>query len=140
SEFLLKQYGGVLGGPIIHDRLFFFAAFQGQRQVQNQRTRPTVPFPEYWSGNLSRMQKVIRDPLTGQPFTNNQIPFHRISPVAINLRATVPNPVRNTLTNNADAIIPIEQNYTQPTVKIDSTFKQHHQIVTSYNLFDSPQN
>ncbi len=31
-----NQYGGTLGGPIVKNRLFFFVAYQGQRQIQTQ--------------------------------------------------------------------------------------------------------
>ena len=31
-----NQFGGTFGGPIVRDRLFFFVAYQGQRQIQTQ--------------------------------------------------------------------------------------------------------
>jgi hypothetical protein len=140
STFQRKQYGGVIGGPIIRDTLFFFAGFQGQAQIQNQRTNPTVPFPEYWSGDLTRLGKVIRDPMTGQPFPDSQIPANRISKIALAFRPLYPLPVRATLVTNGAQIIPIPQNFGQPNVKINYNFLRKHQIVGSYTLFDSPTN
>lgn len=140
SEFHRKQYGGVLGGPIIRNRLFFFVGFQGQRQLQNQRTAPTVPFPEYWSGDLSRLNKAIRDPLTGQPFPGNRIPANRISKIALGFKPLYPVPTRDSFVNNATAVIPIVQNYSQPNVKINYNFKDKHQLVGAWTFFDAPQN
>ena len=45
QHILRNTFGGTIGGPIIKDRLFFFAAYEGQRtadQVQVSRTVPTA--------------------------------------------------------------------------------------------------
>jgi len=50
-----NQYGGTLGGPIVKDKVFFFVAYQGQRQVQGI---PDVDSPVFTplevQGNFSR--------------------------------------------------------------------------------------
>lgn len=75
-------YGATLGGPIIKDKLFFFADYQGSRQDAPGPATASVA-PEAWRrGDLSSVATVIRDPLTGLPFPNNQIPASRISSVA----------------------------------------------------------
>ena len=91
SEFSRKVFGGTVGGPVVRDHLFFFADYQGGRE----RTPPTDAFatvvPDSWrQGDLSSLLAngiVVRDPLTGQPFPNNQIPISRFSPFARNLFA-----------------------------------------------------
>ena len=84
-------YGGTLGGPIIKDKLFFFADYQGSRQDAPGFTTASVA-PEAWRrGDLSSVTTVIRDPLTGLPFPGNQIPVSRFSPTATALLSNTAN-------------------------------------------------
>ncbi len=72
-------YGATLGGPIMKNKLFFFADYQGSRQEAPGFTTASVA-PEAWRrGDLSSVTAVIRDPTTGLPFPGNQIPANRIS-------------------------------------------------------------
>src|SRR5688572_17662575 len=78
-------YGGTLGGPIVKDKLFFFADYQASRQDAPGPATASVA-PEAWRrGDLSSISTPIRDPLTGLPFPGNQIPLDRISPAALAL-------------------------------------------------------
>jgi hypothetical protein len=84
-------FGATLGGPILRDRLFFFADYQGSRQDAPGSGTASVA-PEAWRrGDLSSVNVVIRDPLTGLPFPNNQIPADRISPTARRLLGDTAN-------------------------------------------------
>jgi hypothetical protein len=91
SEFSRNIFGGTIGGPIVRNKVFFFGDYQGGRD----ETPPTDAFatvvPDQWRrGDLSDLLArglVIRDPLTGQPFPNNQIPVSRFSAFARNLFA-----------------------------------------------------
>src|SRR5437667_3643380 len=75
-------FGATLGGPLVKNKLFFFADYQGSRQDAPGFSTASVA-PEAWRhGDLSSVSAQIRDPLTGLPFPGNQIPVNRISPIA----------------------------------------------------------
>jgi hypothetical protein len=62
------QFGATLGGPIIRDKTFFFADYQGFRNTIGQSYLSTVPTAKMRGGDFSELSRVIYDPLTGQPF------------------------------------------------------------------------
>lgn len=52
--YIQNQFGGTLGGPIRHDKVFFFSDYQGNRTVQGIETAQIpVPSTQDRSGNLS---------------------------------------------------------------------------------------
>ena len=88
------QYGGTLGGPIVHNRTFFFGSYQGTNQKSQPQDRSAlVPTAAMRSGDFSAITRQLRNPFTGQNFPNNQIPTSLFSPVAAALlRDWIPLP------------------------------------------------
>src|SRR5260370_36552485 len=45
NPYHFNQFGGSLGGPAIHDKVFFFLSYDGQRNAQSQIVAPVTPVP-----------------------------------------------------------------------------------------------
>ena len=105
--FRRNQYGGVLGGPLVRNRTFFFVDYQGQRQTIGRTVVSTVPTIAQRNGVFTQ---AIYDPATTQPnggggfvrapFPNNTIPADRLDPVAAALLARYPLPTSPGAANN----------------------------------------
>ena len=52
AEFRRNQFGGTIGGPIVKDRTFFFADYEGNRQSKGIANVNTVPSPTARQGIL----------------------------------------------------------------------------------------
>jgi hypothetical protein len=95
-----NMFGGTIGGPIIKDKLFFFADYQGQRYDFPASPVQVRAIPvAFRTGDFSSLctagfnssdvctdaTQTIYNPTTHLPFTHNQIPTAMISPVVSKL-------------------------------------------------------
>ena len=55
GHFSQNQFGGTVGGPIVHDHAFFFAAYQGLLSSTADTVYSTVPTPAMKSGDFSAL-------------------------------------------------------------------------------------
>ena len=97
-QFSQNVFGGVFGGPVKRNRLFFFVDYQGSRRARGLTGSVRSLVPTAWrTGNMSSQTKQLYNPLsqtvsasgtvTRDPFPGNQIPASLINPVARNLFA-----------------------------------------------------
>ena len=96
-DYKRNQFGATVGGPIVHNKTFFFAAYEGLRTTIGQTLLAIVPSTAFLSGDFSSLSTALIDPLTGQPFAGNRIPSSRFSRFTQILTPTIPAP------NNAGA-------------------------------------
>src|SRR5579884_2481123 len=105
---IYNDFGGTVGGPIKHNKLFYFLSYDGTRQRQASPGLYTVPTAAFKTGDFSSVSTVIYNPFTGnpdgtgrQPFPGNMIPANLLSPIALKLQSYYPSPNNGSgFTNN----------------------------------------
>ncbi|MDQ2856526.1 MAG: TonB-dependent receptor, partial [Acidobacteriota bacterium] len=95
-KYIRNQFGVSIGGPIRHDRTFFFADYEGTRSREGITRITNVPTLLERAGNFS--QSLFGgpiDPFTGMPFSSGLIPSARINAVGRAIANLYPLPNRN---------------------------------------------
>ena len=98
--FNQNQFGGAVGGPIVKDKMFFFADYEGFRRVSHPLQFASVPTAAMDAGDFSAYGVPIANPLTGAVAPNGVIPPSQFSPIASAVLSSLPAPNIPGLTNN----------------------------------------
>jgi hypothetical protein len=119
NPYTATQFGGTFGGPIFHDKLFFFIDYEAFRYHIGGESNFSVATQAFRSGDLSSLLSLPNpiqlydtqtiDPVTHQPkaYANNQVP--------------ITNPVAQYLFSNS-AAYPLPNNPTSDPTGIFNNF------------------
>lgn len=99
APFRQNQFGATVGGPVLRNKLFFFGSWEALRSRRSSTLSARVPTAQQLSGDLSGLPQ-IKDPLTGLPYPNNQIPSTQLSTVTQNFIRYTPAPNTNIAGSN----------------------------------------
>ena len=111
-QFQRNQFGGSIGGPVLREKTFFFAGYEGTRIRDGVTKTARVPAAAERGGDFSKTFDEkgnlidILDPLTTRPdpdnpggfirdpFPGNRIPSERIHPAGAAIASRWPDPNR----------------------------------------------
>jgi hypothetical protein len=91
-KLVYNQFGGTVGGPIVRDKVFYFASYEGTYDREFAGALSSAPTAAMRRGDMSASSRLIYDPLTGTPdgkgrlpFAGNMVPADRLDPIALKI-------------------------------------------------------
>ncbi|HZP07109.1 MAG TPA: TonB-dependent receptor [Terracidiphilus sp.] len=157
TPFHQNQFGGTLGGPILHNRIFFFGDYQGTRiSTRSGSSIQSVPPMAWRTGDFSSSPTVLYDPTTRHIGPNgtvvatsflaetgaNKIPASQINPTATAILGLIPAPnygAANSPSNNYFYAPTQSNNTDQGDIRVDATITQKNHIFGSYSISNNFQ-
>lgn len=141
--FRQNQFGGSVGGPVIKNRTFFFADYEGQRVRKSLTSTFSVPTDAMRIGDFTELPQVY-DPnsssgISRQPFPGNRIPVQDLNAVSTALLANIPRPNLPGIAQNLLASGGQRINSNNASAKIDHQFSANDTAYVRFSLFDARQ-
>ena len=145
-----NQFGYTVTGPLGHKNLFFLVGEEWARLHRTNSTAITVPSLAMRRGDFSELLnpnnrfygrvRVITNPATGEPFSDNIIPPDQLSPNGLALLRAYPEPtpaISLPGSNNFYQERPEKTDQRKDTFSLDYYPRESHQIRWRGQLFNS---
>jgi Carboxypeptidase regulatory-like domain len=143
-SFKRNLFGGSFGGPIVNDKTFFFASYEGLRLRQSVTSLATAPTVAMVNGDFRGLPVKVVNPFTGQEFaTPNVIDPALISPIGQALAKFFPAPTTATAagqapSNNYNFSATRREDYNQISSRFDHALSSKDSLYGTYNYYDNP--
>ena len=148
-----NQFGATFGGPIWKDHTFFFADYEGVRQITHSPLTATVPSLDqngtsalakanggytFLATNAAGVEQptspvALVNPLTGKSYANGVIPYADASPFAQGVLAALPSPTAAALSNNYASLPAGKVTDDKGDVRVDQTFSARTTAFVRYS-------
>jgi hypothetical protein len=120
--FINDQFGGSVGGPIVHDKTFFFAAYEGQRERNGETFTAFVPTVS--AINAARAAALAMNPAIQTAPLDAILSYF---------------PVNNGATESIPDTVGIKNNLDNFILKLDHHFNSVHSFAVRYAFGQSDQ-
>ena len=87
-----NQFGAAAGAPIVRNKTFFFADYEGLRRVEKSLVFADLPTAEMRQGIFSGV--ALADPYSGTPVPGGRVPASQVTPFARRVLDDLPQPNR----------------------------------------------
>ncbi len=137
-KYRRNLYGGTFGGPVLHDKLFFFGDYQGIKQRIGVTRISTVPTLNERAGIFTGIAKIY-NPNTG---TTNRTEFNNdvinvpFDTAAQNLLPRIPLPTSAALANNYTRTANDDDHQNQFDFRVDGARGTRDRIFARYSYYN----
>ncbi|HUO59848.1 MAG TPA: TonB-dependent receptor [Candidatus Acidoferrales bacterium] len=142
-EYRRNLYGGTFGAPIVKDKLFVFAGYQGIRQLIGVTRTSTVPTLDERNGIFTGVAHIynpsttqlVNGKVVRQEFANDVITTP-LDPTAVALLSRIPLPTSNGTANNYTRVANDSDHENQLDLRLDGLLTHRDRAFGRYSFFN----
>ncbi|PYU66883.1 MAG: TonB-dependent receptor, partial [Acidobacteria bacterium] len=141
DNLLRNQFGGVVGGKIIRDKLFYFAGYQGTRQHSAAGASTHTATPAALAGDFTALASPgCTGTTTGKtlkaPFVGNQVSPSSFDPASLKVFSSGYVPISTDPCGLLNYVLPAIDNENQEIGRIDYVLNSKHNLYGRYFIDD----